>query len=201
MESSHGYFSGEPETRWLTENVPDRRMVLLADFYFIDPKHTEWRVPNGYERLDGASIPRALWSLVGSPYTGDYRRASIVHDWAVDEAHGDENKRRAADRMFYHACRAGGCSQAEATLLYLGVRIGAWLSAQAASAYAADQEPRPRVESTSTERRTRARYRVMAEQLLEESPTDDPAELERRTDIVFSAVMGTSKPKATPDGA
>jgi hypothetical protein len=27
-----------------------------------------------------------------------------------------------ADRMFFHACRAGGCSTVEATLLYLGVR-------------------------------------------------------------------------------
>jgi hypothetical protein len=26
--------------------------------------------------------------------------------------------------MFYHACRAGGCSVAEAVLLYLGVRLG-----------------------------------------------------------------------------
>ena len=60
--------------------------------------------------MDGASIPRALWTLVGSPYRGDYRRASIVHDQACDDAHGDKDKRRAADRMFYHACREGGCN-------------------------------------------------------------------------------------------
>ena len=28
--------------------------------------------------------------------------------------------------MFYHACRAGGCSPRQARLLYAGVRIGAW---------------------------------------------------------------------------
>jgi hypothetical protein len=198
MESSHGYFSGEPETRWLTEDVPDRRMALLADFCFTDPKGMEWRAPKGYEGLDGASIPRALWNLVGSPYTGDYRRASIVHDWAVDEAQGDDEKRRAADRMFYHACRAGGCDRAEATLLYLGVRLGAWLSVDAKSADAAKFEQGARVETTSAERLTRARYRVMAEQLLEQTLTDDPVELERRTDMVFRAVMGKSKPELRP---
>ena len=30
--------------------------------------------------------------------------------------------------MFFHACRAGGCSQSQARILYAGVRIGAWIS-------------------------------------------------------------------------
>ena len=77
--------------------------------------------------MDGASIPRPLWSLVGAPYVGDYRRASIVHDYAVNKAAGDPDRRLAADRMFYHACREGGCSIWQATILYLGVRIGAVL--------------------------------------------------------------------------
>ena len=98
--SKHGDFSGEPETRWLTEpNDPDRRMNLLRDFAFTDPEGKAWAVPAGYDKMDGASIPRALWTLVGSPYTGDYRRASIVHDRACDEAHGDKDKRRAADHV------------------------------------------------------------------------------------------------------
>jgi hypothetical protein len=28
--------------------------------------------------------------------------------------------------MFFHACRAGGCSPPQARILYAGVRIGAW---------------------------------------------------------------------------
>jgi hypothetical protein len=33
---SHGTFSGEPETRWLTEtDEGDRRMKLLAPFSFL----------------------------------------------------------------------------------------------------------------------------------------------------------------------
>jgi Protein of unknown function (DUF1353) len=121
----HGEFSGEPEAVWLTEDgTEDRQMKILQDFHFADPSSKKWRAPAG-SVVDGASIPRALWTIVGSPYTGDYRRASVVHDVACDEAGGDKKKRRAADRMFFHACRAGGCSIWQAILLYLGVRIGA----------------------------------------------------------------------------
>jgi hypothetical protein len=124
MTQDHGFFSGQPLTIWLTEDKQDRKMVLEEAFIFTDPEGKVWEVPSGYS-IDGASIPKALWSLIGSPYTGDYRRASIVHDKACDDAKKDFNARRAADRMFFHACRAGGCSADEAKTLYLGVRIGA----------------------------------------------------------------------------
>src|SRR5438132_3145395 len=123
---SHGQFSGEPILRWLTEPTSDRRMEVLEDFRFTDPAGVVWDAPKA-SIVNGASIPRPLWTVVGSPYTGDYRRASIVHDVACDRAAGDVDRRRAADRMFFHACRAGGCSVREATLLYMGVRLGsAW---------------------------------------------------------------------------
>lgn len=118
-----GAFRGEPKAVWLTEANGDRRMRLSEAFGFTDADGTNWDAPKGYV-VDGASIPRALWSLVGSPYTGDYRRASIVHDVACDHHPHDGPQRKAADQMFYAACRAGGCGNAQAKLLYLGVRIG-----------------------------------------------------------------------------
>ena len=120
-------FSGDPETIWIGQPGSDRTMALLQDFWFIDRSGKRWDAPKA-TIIDGASIPRALWSFVGSPYTGDYRRASIVHDVACNNDEGDPHARRAADRMFYEACRAGGCSVWEATILYVGVRIGAWWS-------------------------------------------------------------------------
>ena len=47
-------------------------MGLLKKFSFKDPDAQEWAAPAGAV-IDGASIPRALWTIVGSPYTGDYR--------------------------------------------------------------------------------------------------------------------------------
>jgi hypothetical protein len=118
-----GIFSGSPVTRWLTEGGPDRKMQILEDFWYDDPDDRRWLAPM-YSIVDGASIPSALWSFVGSPYTGDYRRASIVHDVACDT---EGVCRAEADRMYYFACLAGGCSKRDAQLQYVGVRIGAWI--------------------------------------------------------------------------
>ena len=97
-------------------------MSLIEDFWYLDPNGRKWPAPKG-SIINGASIPAPLWSTVGSPYTGDYRRASIVHDVACKD---QTVNRKEADVMFYNACLAGGCSLAQAKLLYTGVRIGAW---------------------------------------------------------------------------
>ena len=128
--SSHGSFSGNPKTEWLVDQSgADRGMALTEDFWYLDPSGRKWDAPKG-SVINGANIPRPLWSTVGSPYTDDYRRASIVHDIACDD---QIVRRKDADVMFYHACLAGGCSFLQAKLLYAGVRIGAWSSAFFAS--------------------------------------------------------------------
>ena len=125
MATPYGSFSGNPKTEWLTEpGTEDRNMRLLAAFWYKDPDGRVWPAPKG-SVINGASIPRPLWSTVGSPYTDDYRRASVVHDVACDSP---SVPRKDADVMFYHACLAGGCSPVQARILYAGVRLGAWAS-------------------------------------------------------------------------
>lgn len=186
---SHGTFSDDPKTLWHTDpDKPDRKMAVLEDFWFVDPDNHEWRTPADY-CVDGASIPRALWTVVGSPYTGDYRRASIVHDKACDDAVGNSIARRAADRMFFHACRAGLCSVREAIVLYLGVRIGALTGLVPAWQYALDDDA-PRIERTAAERRIEADFQMAARQILDQGESDDPFDVERRTDLVLSTISG-----------
>jgi len=118
----------DPKARWLsTGKAPNRDMILLEEFVYWDREGKLWAAPVGSE-VDGASIPQALWAIVGSPFTGCYRRASILHDVACDNAQNDFPARREADRMYYYACRKGGCSIPEAIVQYLGVTIGAWAS-------------------------------------------------------------------------
>lgn len=191
----HGHFSNEdPQTQWCTEPGPDRNMTLVRDFYFDDLKK-KWNVPGGYS-IDGASIPRALWTAVGSPYTGDYRRASIPHDKACHDAVGNPAARLAADRMFYHACRAGGCSVAEATLLYLGVRLGSIVPI----AYAIDEmrtgELGPRLASTAADQRLQADFGILGARLLTKTSTDDPKDLETEVSKQFKAYFGPPLVKA-----
>jgi hypothetical protein len=100
-------------------------MKVIDDFWYRDPNGKTWPAPVG-SVINGASIPRPLWSLVGSPYTDDYRLASIVHDVACGNP---SIERKEADVMFFHACRAGGCSPLQARWLYAGVRVGAWAGA------------------------------------------------------------------------
>jgi hypothetical protein len=164
-------------------------MQVLKDFWFRDPAGTTWMTPASWE-IDGASIPRALWTLVGSPYTGYYRRASIVHEKACDDASGNAEARRAADRMFYHACRAGGCSISEATLLYIGVRIGALTPLVEAWSEPAPRMSGPRLARTYQEERIEIDFRATADRVLRQGETDDVDTLERRTDRALETITG-----------
>jgi hypothetical protein len=83
-----------------------------------------------------------VWSIVGAPYVGKYRRASVVHDFHVGEGENpnvSRSKRREADKMFYQACRTDKCSVKFAAILYLAVSIGTWFSKKYPSKSAIDK--------------------------------------------------------------
>lgn len=163
---SNGEFSGNPRTEWLSDKGDDRDMRVIEPFWYIDPQGRRWVAPAGTV-INGASIPRTLWSSVGSPYTGDYRRAALVHDAAVGK-HGVA--RAEADTMFYFACLCGGCSVLQAKLLYAGVRLGAWAAANHVFAMdavtMAPDAARLPGQLTARELELRARYTLIAHQLM-----------------------------------
>ncbi len=139
---------------------------MIDAFWYIDPDGRRWDVEAGTV-VNGASIPRTLWSSIGSPYTGDYRRAAVVHDAALGKL---DIPRDAADTMFYFACLAGGCSQLQARLLYAGVRIGSWASTNElfmhdVSALLPDGYRLPG-EQSPRELEVRARYTLIASELI-----------------------------------
>jgi hypothetical protein len=106
-----GYYSDSPITRW----DPDgRNMTLLNELRYTDPNGEVWIAPAG-SVVDGASIPKSLWSIMGGPFEGKYRNASVLHDVSYDQ-----HKRpwQDCDRMFYHAMRCSGVSAAEAGTMY-----------------------------------------------------------------------------------
>jgi hypothetical protein len=114
------HFEGNVDTRWLTNADSDRRMRLLSDFAFVDSSAFKWVAPAG-DIVDGASIPEQVWTqLIGTPFIGDYRRASVVHDVAC--ARQIKNSRE-AHRMFYEAMLADGTSKPRALLFYTAVRL------------------------------------------------------------------------------
>lgn len=56
-----------------------RNMRLLEDITFTDSNGRRWVALTG-SIIDGASIPKFFWRVIGSPFVGYYRRASIIHD-------------------------------------------------------------------------------------------------------------------------
>lgn len=112
-EQSHkwGYYSGFPETRW----DPDgRTMTLLNELRYTDPKGTVWTASAG-SKVDGASIPKSLWSFMGGPFEGKYRNASVLHDVAYDR---HDRPWQECDLMFYNAMRCSGVGAVEAGTMY-----------------------------------------------------------------------------------
>src|SRR5438128_12268400 len=115
--SKWGYYSGEPVTKW---NPDGRTMTLLTELRYTDPHGEVWVAPIG-SVVDGASIPRYLWSIMGGPFEGQYRNASVLHD----VAYGKHNRPwQDCDRMFYYAMRCSGVSGIEAkTMFYALYRL------------------------------------------------------------------------------
>ena len=121
--SNNPCFSGTVETEWLvhpTEN--DRNMKLLKNFTFVDNKSTVWTVPAGYE-LNGANIPRPLWSFIGSPFYGDFRRASVVHDYFCEEKRKFDYSSKEVHDIFYQGMLEDGVPRWKATLMDTAVRL------------------------------------------------------------------------------
>jgi hypothetical protein len=113
-----GKFKGRVVTEWLKDTGDDRLMRLEEDFIFDDDNGIRWIATKG-NITDGASIPRAFWSLMGGPLAGKYRRAAVIHDVyckAQDRPH------RAVHKMFYEAMLADGVGKIKAKTMYWAVK-------------------------------------------------------------------------------
>ena len=108
---SWGHFSGPVDTRWDNDGLD---MTLLTEVRYTDPDGVVWVAPAG-SKVNGASIPRAFWSLVGGPFDGKYRAASVLHDVAYDQ---QTRPWQQVDRMFYNALRCSGVGIVEAKTMY-----------------------------------------------------------------------------------
>lgn len=98
--------------------APDGRSALLLDsFEFIDQQGKKWVAPKGVT-VNGASIPHVFWSIVGSPWTGKYREASVVHDYYCVTR---TEPWQAVHRLFYNAMVANGVNVLQAKIMYAAV--------------------------------------------------------------------------------
>ena len=114
MPANFGRFKGDVIALWLPDG---RNMQLTQRFAYVDPRGKEWVAAKG-SIVNGASIPGSLWSVVGGPYEGQYRQASVIHDVACEEM---TSRWEDVHLMFYEACRCGGVSMTKAKTMYYAV--------------------------------------------------------------------------------
>lgn len=110
-----GRYDGLPPKIVLLDD--GRRATLIDPISYHDPAGSAWPVPAG-SQLDGASIPRPFWSIIGGPFEGKYRNASIVHDRYCDTR---ERPWQGTHRMFYPAMRCSGVSAITARIMFYAV--------------------------------------------------------------------------------
>lgn len=63
-----------------------REWLLMEPLRYRTSKGDEVVAPvpvsgRGFWTWNGASIPRFFWRVMGSPFVGRHRRASVLHDW------------------------------------------------------------------------------------------------------------------------
>jgi endonuclease G len=114
----HGRFVGLPLQVVFNTDQDDRRWAkLLEPLTYVQPDGGEWPAPKD-AWLDGASIPRPFWSVIGGPFEGLYLEASVVHDYYCDH---HLRPWRDVHRMFYDAMLCRGVSGFKARIMYYAV--------------------------------------------------------------------------------
>ena len=102
--------------------------VLLEDYYFpatVGGWDVTVHVMPGF-RTDGASIPRLLWPIFGSPYDPDIIAEAIAHDALY---RGEIVPRPDADAAFRRMMKVRGRIRAwKRRRIWLGVRFFGWIT-------------------------------------------------------------------------
>ena len=107
-------FEGRVVVEWLDDAfVPSMRAV--EDFGFRQAKGKFWKVARG-QVFDGRGMPPLFCDLVGPPYEGRFRKASMVYESATQRM---TEKWDEAQRMFFEAAVAEGVAPQDAKVMYL----------------------------------------------------------------------------------
>ena len=90
---------------------------LLQDYSYRDDDGTVWTAPAG-SIVNGASIPRVVWTSVGGPWSGKYRNAAVIHDYLTEER---PSSSEVVHRLFLDGMLKNGVSKTRANLMYAAV--------------------------------------------------------------------------------
>ncbi len=90
---------------------------LVESYTYVADNGTDYTVPIG-SIVNGASIPKQVWSVVGGPWSGKYRNASVFHDYMTENQLLDSDT---VHELFYEAMRSSGVGRVQALTMYYAV--------------------------------------------------------------------------------
>jgi len=119
-----------------TESLPDgkTKRILEPFRFWLDDVGVgnHILVPAGFVS-DGASIPRIVWPIVGSPWTGRYVQAAVLHDylyhkngWVGCNRGILRLERHEVDYVFKKAMKVLNTPTYDINIIYMAVRGFGW---------------------------------------------------------------------------
>lgn len=105
------------------EKYSKSEYVLLEPLEYVDD--TYHIIAQAGFVFDGASIPKILWSVIGSPFTGEYTEAACIHDILYQSC---ILPRWESDALFKTLMEVTHTGKTKRNTMWFGVRIGGWYS-------------------------------------------------------------------------
>ena len=92
--------------------------ILLEDVV-VESLGYKITVKKGFD-FDGASIPKWLWSIYGSPLNGNYVVASLIHDGLYAS---QKVSKSVSDKIFLDVMKQSNVGYIKRTSMYLAVKM------------------------------------------------------------------------------
>ena len=103
----------------LKVNIVDDNVFILFEDVVVESLGYNITVKKGFD-FDGASIPKWLWSIYGSPLNGNYVVASLIHDGLYAS---QKVSKRVSDKIFLDVMKQSNVGYIKRTSMYLAVKM------------------------------------------------------------------------------
>ena len=103
----------------LKVNIIKEDVFILSEDKTVESLGCRVTIKKGFD-FDGASIPKWLWSIYGSPLNGNYVVASLIHDGLYAS---QKVSKRVSDKIFLDVMKQSNVGYIKRTSMYLAVRV------------------------------------------------------------------------------
>ena len=107
----------------ITKDLDDDMWEIMVSYAFVDSKGVRHYVLKEF-KSNGASIPRLLWSIVGTPRATDMAQSAVLHDFKY--RYGGVSRKR-ADQLLREGMKVLGAPWWKRQIVYAGIRIGGFV--------------------------------------------------------------------------